>query len=295
MVTDVLVALLPLPLLWTSHPRLSVRLILLMAYIFTIAIVATASARTYFLHTVWQDETTNDHTALVMLCSSIELTLGMLAACLITLQPFISSIGQCLSNRRTSKQLSASTNSSRHQYPSQTYASTDTVIHRPGALHLLSLRFHDDESNLDFDIETPNTRTRTQTLRSRSTHSRNVSDWSEFSGFTYYTTTANSLHDASPRRSRVVSMNEIELRSRTTEVGRARADNANIGIAVTTLHDEPVRDSEAGEEMAELARLFTGNSKDWGTETSRSVRTSVTTDGTRVSRHKSNHSGHGEV
>jgi hypothetical protein len=88
-------------------------------------------------------------------------------------------------------------------------------------------------------------------------------------------------------------MNEMELRTRTIGVGRAGADNANIGIAVTTLHDKPVRDSEAGEEMAELARLFADNSKDWGTETSRSVRTSVTTEGTRVSRQRGGYAGYG--
>jgi hypothetical protein len=81
-------------------------------------------------------------------------------------------------------------------------------------------------------------------------------------------------------------MNEMELRTRTIGVGRPGAEHANIGVAVTTLHDKPVRDSGAGEEMAELAKLFADNSKDWGTDTSRSVRTSVTTDGTCASRHK---------
>ncbi|KAF2633258.1 hypothetical protein BU25DRAFT_416508 [Macroventuria anomochaeta] len=291
--TSVLVALLPLPLLWILRPGLSVRLTLLFVYVLTTVAVAAATARAYFLHTVWQNTNVDNAIASIMLCSSIELTVGMLAACLFALQPLVSSISQCLSDRRASKQLSTSTGPSSHRYPSQTYASTDTVIHRPDAPHLLTLRFHDDESNLDFDIETPNTRTRTQTLRSRGTHSRNVSDWSQFSGFTYNTTTANSIHEASPRRSRVVSMNEMELRTRTIGVGRAGAENANIGIAVTTLHDKPVRDPEAGEEMAELARFFAHNSKDWGTEVSRSVRTSVTTEGTRASRHRPNYTGPG--
>lgn len=290
LLTTVVVALLPIPLLWVLRPELSAKVILAVVYMLTITIIAAASARTYFLHTVWQDDDTDDLTPLNMLWSSIELTLGAIAASLLTLQPFISSIRQCLCNRRTSKQLSASTNSSPPRYPSHTYASTDTVIHRPDAPHLLTLRFHDDESNLDFDMETPN-RTRTHTLRSRGTHSRNVSDWSQFSSFTYYTTTANSV-PTSPRRSRGVSVNEMEMRTRTIGVGRAGDDanaNANIGIAVTTLHDKPVRDSEAGEEMAELARLFADESRDWGTDTSRSVRTSVTTEGTRASRHGMDH------
>ncbi|KAJ4340293.1 hypothetical protein N0V87_002585 [Didymella glomerata] len=103
-------------------------------------------------------------------------------------------------------------------------------------------------------------------MRSRGTHTRNVSDWSQFSGFTYYITPVNS-GPTSPRRSRVVSMNEMEMRTRTIGVGKA-ADETSIGVAVTTLHNKSVRGSEAGEEMAELAKLFADKGKDWGTESS---------------------------
>ncbi|KAF1926852.1 uncharacterized protein M421DRAFT_208234 [Didymella exigua CBS 183.55] len=285
LLTIFLVVLLPLPLLRDLELKLLRKITLVVVYMFTVTVIAAASVRTYFLHTRWQNTGTDDPTPLILMCSSIELTLGLTAASLLTLPTFFSS----LSHHRPSKTNSTSIDSSPPRYPSHTYASTETVIHHPDAT---SSRFHDDESNLDFDIETPN-RTRTHTMRTRGTHSRNVSDWSQFSGFTYYTTTANS-GPTSPRRSRVASMNEMEMRTRTIGVGRAADDanmSANIGIAVTTLHNKPVRDSEAGEDMAELAelaRLFADKSKDWGTETCRSRRTSVTAEGYHTSEHMSN-------
>lgn len=278
-VTDVLVALLPSPIIWHSRFGTPAKLALLVIYIFTAAAVAAAVVRTFLLHTVWQNKDLDSSSAITMLCSSIELTLGMIAASLFTLQPIASSVSQYLSSR-SSKHLSASSTSPPHQYPSHPYASTDTVIHRPTAPHLLSIRFHDAESNLDFDMSTPNTRTRTHTLRSRGTHSRNVSDWSQFSGFTSHTPAAHSVHEASPRRSRVVSISEMEGRTRTIGVGRAGANERNIGVAVTTLHDKPVRESVAGEEMAQLARLFADKGLDWGGEEG-SVSSSVVSSGTR--------------
>lgn len=73
-------------------------------------------------------------------------------------------------------------------------------------------------------------------------------------------------------------MEEIGVRTRPIGVGRSGGGSASIGVAVTTLHDKPVRESEAGEEMAELARLFADDGKNWGTTMPRSIRTSVTTD-----------------
>lgn len=81
-------------------------------------------------------------------------------------------------------------------------------------------------------------------------------------------------------------MNEMEVRTKTIGVGRAGVDNANIGVAITTLHDKPIQESEAGEEMAELAKLFADNSKDWGTETFGSTRASTMVGSTRASRQK---------
>ncbi|KAF3053668.1 hypothetical protein E8E11_010788 [Didymella keratinophila] len=290
LLTTIAVALLPLPLLWVLHFGLSRKITLAVVYTSIIAVIAAASARTYFLSDPWQNVKSDGIKPLTLICSSIELTLGTTAASLLTLPTFLSSSNHRLSIQRSSKTLSTSTSASPPRYPSNTYASTDTVIRRPSASYAPTLRYHDDESNLDFDMETPN-RTRTNTMRSRGTHTRNVSDWSQFSGFTYYTTPVNS-GPTSPRRSRVASMNEMETRTRTIAVGKA-ADETNIGIAVTPLHNKSVRGSEAGEEMAELARLFADKGRDWGAETprevSRSRRISVTTQETRVSRHKPDH------
>jgi hypothetical protein len=300
LLTTIAVALLPLPLLWALHFGLSRKITLAVIYTSIIAVVAAASARTYFLSSPWQNEETDGTAPLTLICSSIELTLGAIAASLLTLPTFLSSSNHRLSIRRSSKALSTPNSASPPRYPSNTYASTDTVIRRPSASYAPTLRYHDDESNLDFDIETPN-RSRTNTMRSRGTHTRNVSDWSQFSGFTYYATPVNS-GPTSPRRSRAVSINtnvnvnmnvnEMEIRTRSIGVGKA-ADEASIGVAVTTLHNKSVRGSEAGEEMAELARLFADKGKDWGTETpretSRSRRTSVTTQETRASRRRIDH------
>ena len=273
-----------------------------MVYAAATAAVAAATIRTYYLYTSWLNSVIDDSAAHTTLWSSIELTLGLLAASASTLQPLLASAGEHIRDRRNkthnTKHFSASSVSTPRPYPSESYTSTSTVIHRPNAPHLLSLRYHDDESNLDFDIETPQ-RTRTHTLRTRGAHSRNVSDWSQFSGFTYYTTTAASVHEASPRRSRVVSVGEMEMRTRNIGVGSAgdRDGNGNIGIAVTTLSDRPVRDEEGGEEMAELKRLFADKSKDWGWGIERSgrttVRTSVTTEGPRGSWYKHGYMGDG--
>ena len=295
LLTIIAVALLPLPLLWVLHFGLSRKITLAVVYTSVIAVVAAASARTYFLSDPWENEASDGTALLTLICSSIELTLGAIAASLLTLPTFLSSSNHRLSTHRPSKTLSTSTSASPPRYPSNTYASTDTVIRRHSASYAPTLRYHDSESNLDFDIETPN-RTRTNTMRSHM-HTRNVSDWSQFSGFTYYTTPVNS-GPTSPRQSRVVSMNanvnEMEIRTSSIGVGKSAArDEASIGVAVTTLHNKSVRGSEAGEEMAELARLFADKGKDWGTEapreTSRSRRTSVTTQGASMSRHRLDH------
>lgn len=85
-------------------------------------------------------------------------------------------------------------------------------------------------------------------------------------------------------------MNEMEMRTRSIGVGRATDEakaDMNIGVAVTTLHNKPVRGSETGEEMAELAKLFADKRKEWGTDSSHSKRTSVMTEGNGANQQKS--------
>lgn len=268
--TNALLTLLPIPLLENKHLRLSVKTTLLVVYAFTTAAVAAAIVRTYHLHAIWRDEDPQPPSPSSTLWSTIELTLSTIAASLCTL-PLTSPT----SHLPTTKHLS--TTSSPQSHPSYTSPSTTTIIHHPTP-HLLTLRFHDPESNLDFDIESPS-HTRTRTLRSQTTHTRNLSDWSQFSGFTYYTTPAASVHnvsahdasghdvsahDASPRRSRAVSMQELEQRTRGIGAGRSAAGAGGIGVAVTTLHDVPVCGEEGGEEMAVLAGLFADRGRVWG-------------------------------
>ncbi|KAI4919295.1 hypothetical protein J4E85_009556 [Alternaria conjuncta] len=80
--------------------------------------------------------------------------------------------------------------------------SGQTVIYRPDTAYFPShghnnnslTRFHDDESNLDFDIEAPSTRSSPRRVTKPGPSSRfsvstvstrRVSDWSQLSGFTY--------------------------------------------------------------------------------------------------------------
>ncbi|KAL6172655.1 hypothetical protein ACJQWK_01803 [Exserohilum turcicum] len=94
--------------------------------------------------------------------------------------------------------------------PNKRY-STQTIMYRPNTAYFPAgydesgiTRFHDDESNLDFDIESPSTRSKRKLTKpfplsrfsgsTTFTHdTRRTSDWSQFSGFTYYS--HNSLHD----------------------------------------------------------------------------------------------------
>ncbi|KAF1834637.1 hypothetical protein BDW02DRAFT_598035 [Decorospora gaudefroyi] len=75
--------------------------------------------------------------------------------------------------------------------------SNQTVIYRPNTAYFPPERFYDEESNLEFDMETPSIHSkhrmeeerkeRNDSPSSRTSHTRTVSDWSQFSGFTYYT------------------------------------------------------------------------------------------------------------
>ncbi|KAL6702880.1 hypothetical protein ACN47E_000842 [Coniothyrium glycines] len=165
------------------------RALLLLPLCFAIAATSAAIARTCTLfHT---SSPTNEATHNISNPSSppwqlIELATALTAADLLTLSPLLAFL---LSSRST-----ASHSPSLPPYVSPR-TSTQTIIHRPSLA-----RFHDTISNLDFDIESlATTRTRTHTMRSRTTrggHSRNVSDWSQFSGFTYYTSPSEAADGA---------------------------------------------------------------------------------------------------
>ncbi|KAJ4982725.1 hypothetical protein SVAN01_11774 [Stagonosporopsis vannaccii] len=251
--SGVLISILPLPLLWTTHTCISLctHLTLAAVYTSTTAALTFASLRTYLFHSIWQapNDTLSALTPSTTLCTSISLALALLSASLLTLPHFLSSLR--LRPRRLTKQTPTSTASS---YPTNTFASTDTVIRHP-APSPLTLRFHDTESNLDFDMApTTSTTSRAQTMRSlhrneHPAHNRRVSDWSQFSGFTFYSSPPHStvasarqsarqsLHCAPPaasapaacRRSRHASVGEMEARTRGLAAAKGGSDNARAG------------------------------------------------------------------
>jgi hypothetical protein len=226
--TALLIMVLSITVIQNLHHSLATVLPLFVAFAFALAAMVAAAIQTYTLYNAWSNSDLNEHISSIMLWSSIELTTGIMALCPFTLQPMASSIHQYFRSR-SDRRFPTSSNRASHQYSSHAYGSTQTIIHRPN------------------DIETPRVRTRTHTMHSRmtrTTHSRNVSDWSQFSGFTYYTQTAASAHATTPSRSRVVSMNGLEARTKSIGVGRPGGDGTEIGMAVTTLHDKPVKEPE---------------------------------------------------
>lgn len=112
------------------------------------------------------------------------------------------------------------------------YSST-TVIYRPDtAYYPRQSRFHDDISNLDFDIETPASRLSNPTILSQDAwhHTRNTSTWSRFSGFTYSASTIEP-RDV-PDRS-LMEMGEIiqemAMREDCPEIYDMRNEKATLG------------------------------------------------------------------
>lgn len=169
---------------------------------------------------------------------SIELTVTLIAASITSLEPLVKAVLEAFPNYRrpvTSARPSApQTNQSSHtsRYSSQ------TVIYRPNTAYFPSFtRFHDDVSNLDFDIETPVTRSRAHTLRSRGSHSRNVSDWSQFSGFTYYTNPTEPPELEPGRiRSAEGGVTELEEIIKGLGLGSNGRSGLDIGLALTAMH-----------------------------------------------------------
>lgn len=311
--SSVLIAALPLPLLWTTHFQISLCTQFTLAAIYTTTTTAIvfASLRTYLFYSTWQTTTTtatSSHSSSpspsTTLCTSIALTLALLSASLLPLPKLLSSFQP----RRLSKRTLASTSpSTPRTYPTNSFASTDTVIRHP-APSLLTLRFHDAESNLDFDMASTAATSRAQTMRSHPSHpppppcplaqgsshddhhqSRRVSDWSQFSGFTFYTTPDPSARQSArhslllavppptPRvsASGLPSVGDTELRTRRlraegcakTTAGRDSTLEWGVGVAVSTLGGRRVgSDSVQGEEMQELARVFADRERAWGGE-----------------------------
>jgi hypothetical protein len=143
--------------------------------------------------------------------------------------------------------------------------SSQTVIYRPNTAYFPGggegvMRFHDDESNLTFDIKTPSTRSPAKsckTGKSSTEDTRRVSDWSQFSGFTYYTnaTSEEEGEEKKEGRKRVVS---TELEEIVKSLGIERP-----------LHKEIQRDLEKeGEEVAASDEVEDNNGEGEGSTSS---------------------------
>jgi hypothetical protein len=131
--------------------------------------------------------------------------------------------------------------------------SSQTVIYRPNTAYFPGqdmYKFHDDESNLTFDVKTPSTRSPTKSRKSgvstETEDSRRVSDWSQFSGFTYYT---NATSDGA----------EENGDEKAKKEGRKRVDTAELeeiakSLGIEREKWEGVGESEKDEEGVEMRK-----------------------------------------
>ncbi|OSS43506.1 hypothetical protein B5807_11893 [Epicoccum nigrum] len=198
LLTTVAATLLPIPLLWTSYPSTSTKCTLLVAYALATAAIAAASFRTYLVYSTRLTHPPSP-TSLTALASSIELSTGLTAALLPSLlssllsssgRPSSSSFSQITNyvpqfttkappTTRTAT-ATLSTNASAPRYHSfrssssrHTYGSTSTAPRHPttapnrAASGIVPLRYHDNESNVEFELLTP-TRARSRAGTPRS-------------------------------------------------------------------------------------------------------------------------------
>lgn len=199
--TDLILVLLIVPIAFGPSTNLKNRAMIVAVACVGLVACAAATLRTRTLFSIWQTGyRTVKFNCQSHFLSTVEIAAALIALNISTLAPLAKAFHVTLtperrppiSSPRLQNQLT--THSSIHSR-----YSCQTVIHRPNTAHLPTLtRFHDTESNLTFDIATQASRTRTHTMQTRSRtytmrthttghHSRNVSDWSQFSGFTYYT------------------------------------------------------------------------------------------------------------
>ncbi|KAH9874862.1 hypothetical protein J1614_004349 [Plenodomus biglobosus] len=199
--TDLILVLLIVPIVFSQSINLKNRAMIIVVACVGFVACAAATLRTKTLFSIWQTGYRTDKVNRQShFWSTVEITATLIALNMSTLASLAKAVHAILTPERRPP-----ISSPRLQNPPTTHSSihsrysSQTVIHRPNTAHLPTLtRFHDTESNLTFDIATQASRTRTQTMQTRSRthtmrthttghHSRNVSDWSQFSGFTYYT------------------------------------------------------------------------------------------------------------
>lgn len=135
---------------------------------------------------------------------------------------------------------------------SQDRDSTQTITYRPNTAYFPSgynntgvTRFHDDESNLDFDIEAPSTRSPrklkkpcpTSRFSGSTTYTidtRRTSNWSQFSGFTYYSQSSPEL-GSTQENTDLTRVGATELAEIVEHPGREREGNVETTTQQTEI------------------------------------------------------------
>jgi len=112
-------------------------------------------------------------------------------------------------------------------------------------------RFYDDESNLEFDIETPSTRSTRKLTKpcppsrfsGSTTCTRRVSDWSQLSGYTYFTDSGSDSDNAREKSGKAkVSVQEVDTVMKSLGLQR----KSSLGIwDPATMVDSDNSDHEA--------------------------------------------------
>ncbi|KAF2443447.1 hypothetical protein P171DRAFT_495209 [Karstenula rhodostoma CBS 690.94] len=183
------------------------------------------------------------HAATICICSVVEMTSSMTAACLPTLKPLLATVSDFFSSLSPTRRSSSAKPPHHHHHPDadspppspypQSY-STPTFLSLPRPK---PARFHDHTSDLDFDLfEAPST------MRSRA-HSRTPSNLTMFTSFTNFTSTFtvppfDREFEAGWPRAHSKATSEVE-RSVELVVGGARG-----GYAVSVTSGETCEESE---------------------------------------------------
>jgi hypothetical protein len=239
--TDIFFAILALVAFATAHLGLRTRLSLIAVFGFASVTIVAATIRTYLLYRDVKNEDLSGYNVPAVLWAAVELSTAITSTCLYTLgiwiKPNHHSTGDI---PRIQHHISLPQPITQPTYHPN--SSSQTVIYRPNTVYTPVTRFHDNVSNLDFDIETPATRTRTHTMRSRTTRntqSRPGSTWSQFSGFTYYTNPAEST----------IELGHHTSESATNELGdliQSLGLGPNIALALRPLDGVASRELDDG-------------------------------------------------
>jgi hypothetical protein len=185
----------------------------------------------------------------LIVCTSVEMSTGITAACLPTLKPLLTTISTFFSDLTSTR-------------PSQDSSKPEQIIEsRPPSLYAMSYgtptflslprpkptRFHDHASDLDFDLyESP-------THRSRA-HSRNPSNLTVFSNFTMLTTAHGEGEVLRPRT----------CSKGLTELGEdMRGFKSGYAVSVTSGSGETCEGSEEGRTIKRMgSEQDVGNGED---------------------------------